>query len=382
MDARKKANVPLVIGTAGTCGTNSSVDWMVDITREIAKQKKQKVKVAVVQSSQKNQDVINALRGKKIKSLEPKIRMSEEVVRSCRNIVALAGAEQINKAIDTGADVIIAGRTTDTAIIAALPLQNGCEPGTAWHGAKIAECGALCTTNPKSGVVMVEFGRDSFVVTPMLKGAKATKKTVAAHMIYENSNPFVLTEPGGELDVSDAQYRTDGNSVVVQGGKWKKASKYNVKLEGAKIAGYQTISIVLVRHPKYVKNIKEWCDDIKNKCTKKVREKIKAKKFLMELRIIGLNATLGEWEPNTSGGHEVGVLGIVTAETEDDANEISKILNPFLLHHSIGDDEEPTFAFPFSPPEISRGPVYEFCLNHVMTLNDPMDAFRIRTEKI
>ena len=37
----------------------------------------------------------------------------------------------------------------------------------------------------------------------------------------------------------------------------------------------------------------------------------------------------------------------------------------------------PTFAFPFSPAEIDRGPVYEFCLNHVMWLDDPMDAFSL-----
>ncbi|MBT6266595.1 MAG: hypothetical protein HOI86_02780, partial [Tateyamaria sp.] len=36
MAARAKIGVPLLIGTAGTCGTNSTVDWLVDITKEIA----------------------------------------------------------------------------------------------------------------------------------------------------------------------------------------------------------------------------------------------------------------------------------------------------------------------------------------------------------
>ena len=65
--------------------------------------------------------------------------------------MALAGVEQISAALATGADIVIAGRTTDTAIIAALPLERGCHAGVAWHGAKIGECGALCATNPQSG---------------------------------------------------------------------------------------------------------------------------------------------------------------------------------------------------------------------------------------
>jgi hypothetical protein len=31
----------------------------------------------------------------------------------------------------------------------------------------------------------------------------------------------------------------------------------------------------------------------------------------------------------------------------------------------------------FSPAEINVGAIYEFCLNHVMELEDPMDAFSL-----
>ena len=72
------------------------------------------------------------------------------------------------------------------------------------------------------------------------------------------------------------------------------------------------------------------------------------------------------------------MLGIVTAPTQELAQEIAKYLNPYLLHHPLTrDEEQPTFAFPFSPAEIDRGAAYEFCLNHVMTLADPMDAFHL-----
>ena len=69
---------------------------------------------------------------------------------------------------------------------------------------------------------------------------------------------------------------------------------------------------------------------------------------------------------------------MVTARTPELAAEIGKLLNPYLLHHPLTKEEEqPTFAFPFSPAEVDRGPVYEFCLNHVLTLDEPMDVFSL-----
>ena len=131
----------------------------------------------------------DALGRGRITPLIPAPEISAERLRACTNIVALAGVEQIQAALETGADIVIAGRTTDTAIIAALPIARGCHPGAAWHGAKIGECGALATTNPNSGTILIEFDEEGFTVTPMSEEASATPYTVSAHMLYENSNP-------------------------------------------------------------------------------------------------------------------------------------------------------------------------------------------------
>ena len=85
----------------------------------------------------------------------------------------------------------------------------------------------------------------------------------------------------------------------------------------------------------------------------------------------------GHWNENRHTGRGR-ALGLVTAKSAELSAEIGKLLNPYLLHHPLTIEEEvPTFAFPFSPAEIDRGPVYEFCLNHVMRLDDPMDAFSL-----
>ncbi len=117
--------MPLVIGTAGTCGSDSAVDWLVEITREILADLGQSAKVAVLKSNQPAARVTEALNAGQVTPLHPAPEIDEAVLASCTNIVALAGAEQIAAALETGADIVIAGRTTDTAIIAALPLDAG-----------------------------------------------------------------------------------------------------------------------------------------------------------------------------------------------------------------------------------------------------------------
>lgn len=386
MKARAEAGVPLVIGTAGTCGTDSAVDWFLEITREIAAELGQSLKVAVLRSSQKPEKVAELLAAGRVHPLAAAPDVSGELIESCTNIVALAGAEQIAAAIQTGADIIIAGRTTDTAIIAALPLMRGCDSGGAWHGAKVGECGALCATNPQSGVILVDFDEAGFTITPTADGAKATPHTVSAHMLYENSDPFILYEPGGHLDVSGAEYAAvDDASVRVTGAKWVPSERYSVKLEGARVAGYQTILMALLRDRRYVENAQAWADDILKRCRAKAEDRLglDAEDFSLELRLIGVNATFGERETRPGAPAEVGVLGIVTAKSEALANEIGKILNPYLLHHPLTrQEEQPTFAFMFSPAEVNVGATYEFCLNHVMELDDPMDAFSLEVLEV
>lgn len=381
MDAAHAAGVPLVIGTAGTCGAGTAVDWLLDITREILAERGRSAKIAVLKSDQPAARIAQAMADGRLHPLDPAPPIDADLLAQCTNIVALAGAEQITTALETGADIVIAGRTTDTAIIAALPLARGGQAGAAWHGAKIGECGALCATNPQSGVLQLDFDATGVTVTPLAEGAQATPHTVSAHMLYENSDPFILFEPGGHLDVTGAQYTAlDDTRVRIEGSEWVPSPRYTVKLEGARVAGCQAMILALLRDPHYVENADAWCADIIAKCSARVVERLglAADHFTIELRQIGKNATLGALEQRVGDPVELGILGIVTAQSQEAANDAAKLLNPFLLHHPLTRaEEQPTFAFPFSPAEVQLGPLYEFCLNHVMELDDPMDAFTL-----
>lgn len=384
--ARDEAGVPLVIGSAGTCGTNSTVDWMYDITAELAAELGQNLRIARIYSDQPVARVQAALAAGRITPLDPAPEVSADSLAACSNIVALAGAEQISAAIATGADIVIAGRTTDTATVAALPLMRGDHAGGAWHGAKIAECGALCSTMPTSGVILVEFDQTGFTVTPMADGARCTPQSVSAHMLYENSDPFVLYEPGGHLDVTAARYtELNPRQVRVEGGTWVPSDRYTVKLEGARHAGFQTTILAMLRAERYVHNAKEWAASLEDFVRDLIatRMDLHAGDYDLEFRLIGINSVFGDLEVKEGSPVEVGVMGIITADTAEVSAEIGKLINPFLLHHPLTKEEElPSFAFPYSPAQSDRGALYEFCLNHVMTLDDPMDGFALLVTEV
>ena len=385
MQARAKLGVPLIIGTAGTSGTDSTVDWMYEITCELAAELAQTLRVARLYSGQDAGFVISKLAAGQVTPLSPAPEIDAERLRAMTNIVALAGAEQVQAALETGADIIIAGRTTDTAIIAALPLARGEHPGACWHGAKIAECGALCSTHPGTGVIRVTFDESGFEVEPMAPEAACTPHSVSAHMLYENSDPFRLYEPGGYLDVSAAHYKAlNGRRVRVEGSDWV-SGRYTVKLEGARLVGYQTMLLAILREGHYVANAQTWADKLVSVLSARAAEQIglATGDFSIELRLIGVSAAMGALETRESQPAEVGALCLITARDQAMADEIGRLANPFLLHMPLTEDEPlPTFAFPYSPAQTSRGAVYEFALNHVMGLDTPMEAFRLELSEV
>ncbi len=392
LEAREVAKVPIVLGSAGTCGTDDAVDWLVGITRDIAKEKGLRLQVATLKCSQDIVYVARAFDKGRVTALPPEIRppLNVDRILNCTNIVALAGAEQIGAAISTGADIIIAGRTTDTALISALPILKGEHAGSAWHGAKITECGALCSTRPGAGVIGAEFDKNSCTIVPFAADARCTPETVSAHMLYENANPFVLHEPGGHLETHDAKIEAiDDRRVRVSGSRWVKSPRYTVKLEGACWIGYRSTTLVILRDERYVRNVREWLHRVEQRLAIDVANSLGRqpgpgeKGYTVEFRLIGMDAALGELETRRQTPVEVGVLGIIVADDPPIAMEIARILNPLLLHLPLSDDEAtPTFAFPYSPPECDNGAVFEFALNHVMRLKNPMDAFRLRVRTV
>lgn len=380
MVARAQLGIPLIVGSCGTSGSDKGVDIMRGLCEEIAQELGQTVRVACIYSEQSADAVKAALREGRITALQPERAIDEALVERCSRIVAAMGAEPIMHALQQGVDIVLAGRATDTALMAAVPLMRGLPPGASWHAGKILECGAMCTTKPASGAVLAEVDAGGFTIHALAEGGRATPRTVHAHMLYENSNPFVLVEPGGVLDVTNATYTAvDERRCRVEGSTWTTSPAYTVKLEGAAPAGYQGVILNILRSPRYKDRFEEWITSLEARVRDGIRKQLGLSEgdYHLQFRAIGRDAVLGSMETATGTPVEIGVMGIVTSPDKARTKELLSMLNSPMLHFPLHDDEElPTHTFPLSPATMDRSLVYEFVLNHVMTVSDPLAPFR------
>jgi hypothetical protein len=381
MAASHEAKIPLLVGSCGTSGADAAVDWTAEIAREVARELGIGPKFACLYSEQDAETLVQKNREGHISPLAPLGPVTDELLRSCDHIVALMGPEPYIKALEDGADVVLGGRTTDTAVLAAVPLMRGKGGGPAWHAAKVAECGGQCTVKMGQGGVLISIGQDWFDIEPLDPGNRCTPESVSAHMLYESSDANVLIEPGGVLDVSAARYRAaDARVTRVTGAAWRR-QPYSMKLEGARGGPYQTVMLIGIEDPVVLARLDEFHDKLHAALVERIRSTFApAPEFNVSLRLYGWNAVSGRRVPvGSAPPREVGILFVVTAPTQDLADQMAKTCNPYFFHFPVDPSMElPSYAFPFTPAEIPRGRVYEFVLNHVVLTADPHELTRIR----
>jgi Acyclic terpene utilisation family protein AtuA len=378
--------IPLIVGSCGTSGTDAGVDWVAEIAVRIAAEDGLSFRMARIYSELDAATVIAAIDEGRVRGLPPFGDLSPDAVRSCSHIVALMGREPIVAALEAGAEVVLAGRATDTSMVAAVALMHGLPAGPAWHAAKTVECGGQCTTNPTAGGVFVRIDNGGFTVTPLSPEAACTPVSVAAHMLYENADPFRLLEPTGTLDTSAAVYTAlDERVVRVEGSRFEPSAQPTAKLEGARLAGYETISIVGIRDPHVLASLDVWLGFLRSVVEDRVRSTLDldTRQYELALHCYGADAVLGPLEGSAGPPREMGLLFKVRAPSQQTATAIAKTANPLLLHLPLpGMDHLPSFAFATSPAEIERGPSYEFVLNHVLEMENGTDLFRVDLSEV
>ncbi|MFJ4471662.1 acyclic terpene utilization AtuA family protein [Streptomyces sp. NPDC089424] len=385
LKAAAGAGIPLIVGSCGTSGTDSGVDWIADIVAGIQHDEGLDLPVARIYSEQNAEDLKRRLAAGRIRPLRPAAELQAETLDNCTRIVGVMGHEPIVAALEAGARVVLAGRATDTAIAAAYPLMKGMPAGPTWHASKIIECGGQCTTDPRLGGVLATIDAGGFTVEPLDPAAACTPILVAAHMLYETANPFEMREPDGTLDVREATYTAlDDVTVRVEGSRFHVADQHTVKLEGARITGYETMSFTAIRDPHILARIDDWAALLRTTLRERVEQTIglSEDKYAFDVRLYGHNAVLGDLEPATGAPREVGVMLLVNAPDQATATAVAKIANPLMLHLPTPDMHHlPSLAFATSPAETERGPAYEFVLNHAVDTTGPTDLFRIECEE-
>lgn len=380
MRAQAAGGIPLLIGSCGTSGCDMALDWMHDIAVEIARESGLTPRIALLYSEQNRALLEQRAVDGGILPLAPVEDLVAGVFAACDHVVALMGPEPYIEALRGGADIVLGGRTTDTAVIAAVPLMMGAGAGAAWHAGKTSECGGLCTARSRDGGVMVRVGVGHFDIEPLATSNACTPTTVSAHMLYENSDPFRLTEPGGVLDVSAARYEALDDRIVRVSGSVFEPAPYTMKLEGAAGGPFQTIMLVGIQDRRVLAEIPRFIAQMESFFRSRLQATMGALPgdYDVSLRPYGWNAVSGDAvDPAAPAPREIGLMFVATAATQELATQIAKTCNPAFFHMPLDPDQElPSYAFPFSPAEIERGQVYEFKLNHVVRVGDPLELVR------
>lgn len=183
---------------------------------------------------------------------------------------AYIGAFPLAEALATGADVVIAGRSTDTALaLAPMVHEFGWRPdqfhllaaGTiAGH---IVECGAQCTggnciadwkTIPdfaNIGYPIIEAEPDgSFVITKHHgTGGRVSQDTVKEQLLYELGDPHNYITPDCIADFTTVRLSDDGpNRVRVSGIKGRPATPF-LKISISYLHGYKAQGTIVYSWP-------------------------------------------------------------------------------------------------------------------------------------
>jgi hypothetical protein len=176
------------------------------------------------------------------------------------------GIEAFQRALDLGADVVIAGRACDSAVFAAVPATLGYPLGPTLHMSKIIECCSLCCTPGGRDTVIGTLEGDSFVIDSMNPTRHASPMSMAAHSLYEQADPYAVREPEGTLHTRDSRYEAvDEHRTRVAGSRWEPARNLTIKIE-ARCVSASVRSRCGSADPRVIANIKSITANVEKSC--------------------------------------------------------------------------------------------------------------------
>jgi len=376
------SGIPMIIGTCGGAGGEPHLQRCVSILRGIAREDGLKFKLAVIHAEQDKGYLKARLAAGRIAPLGPAPALDEATIERAERIVGMMGPEPYMRALDAGAEVILAGRSTDPAPWAALAMHHGIGPGPAWYAGKMLECACNAALPKGHDCLFVTVQRDSVECEPTNPERRCTPLSVAVQALHENASPVLHRE----LDTAGCEITAVSERATrVSGMRWA-PRPYTIKLEGAEKVGYSAIVFAGTRDPGLVEGIDGFLDDVRASVAAKVATfGVRPGDYRLVFRLYGKNGVMGEWEPRRrDAAHEIGILAEAVAQSQESASAVIAVARATLLHTDFAGRmcKEGNMAFPFSPSDIERGAVYRFSLRHVVAPNDPYEMFPIEYESI
>jgi len=394
----RDAGIPVIIGSAGTAGADVHVDWTVGIVQDIVQATGRSLRAAVIYAEQDKDRLLSLLAQGRILPLDAAPAIDERTIKRSERIVGMMSVEQLQGALEQGVDIVIAGRCSDAALYAALPIKMGFPKGLSWHAGKVMECGTMAAvrrdrdgsvgnsgpTQYNRGVLLGTVTHYDARITAIGPGLACTPASVAGHSLYENGDPFLFAESAGVFDLTRSTYESaDGQTVRIAGSAFHPGERYTIKLEGAELAGYASVIVGGIRDPFIIRQLDDWVQralaSIRSKVSHLLSHVLSKEDYKLAVHVYGRDAVMGAAEPGSVlPPHEVGLVLEVLAPTQELATTIAQISRQPLLHNPVPgwSGGVTTFAFLHNPAHLERGPVYEFNLNHIALPDTTDELFR------
>lgn len=375
----RRLNVPMMIGSAGDTGTNSRVDRYVGIVKDLAREHGLKPFKLGYFYSEVSKDTVRGKieRGEAVRGLDGRKDLTLDELDATDRIVGVAGVHPYIKLLDMGADVIIGGRSSDCAIFAAPAIRRGYPEALAYYYGKVMECASFCA-EPYAGKesVIGEITMEDVKVTAMLPEQRCTVASVAAHAMYERSNPYYEYFLGGHIDMRDCIYEQfDERTTRVTGPRYVPADELRVKLEGAGKVGERYVGIVGVRDPYTISRI----DEVIAWAKAAVSERFGPDGYQLSYTVYGRDGVMGDLEPLRHRlSHELCIVVQGVAPTKEMAEEVCMTGSRQMFYARLPNVKGTAGGVAFLLDEVMpASPAYRWTLNHTMRVEDPLEIFPV-----
>jgi len=378
--------IPVVIGTCGGAGAEPHLQTVAELAREIAKEDGLAFKMALIHADQTPAKVKSWLNEGRVTELRNVPPLTEMTVERSTRIVGMMGAEPFMKALDEGAQVVLAARASDAASWAGCAMSMGMPPAPSWYSGKMLECGTASATPKGHDCLMATVRTDHLEVEPMNPARRCTPLSVATHGLHENASPTIHEEPGGLLDATDCAFTAISDRIVkISGMQWR-TREYDVKLEGAEFIGFRAITICGTRDPILICQIDSYLQTVRDDVQMRaVGFGVSSEAYHLVFHVYGKDGVMGAAEPvKHSTSHELGIVVEVVSQNEEDAKAVLAIARVVIPKVDFPGRlcKSGNMAFPFSPSDISVGPTYKFSIFHVVKPDSPLSMFPIEYEEV
>ncbi|MGG5808563.1 acyclic terpene utilization AtuA family protein [Falsiroseomonas sp. CW058] len=381
MRAVRTTGAPLLIGSAGSAGAAPHLAATLALMDAVAKEDGLSFRVAVIHADIDRAWLRATAAAGRTRPIGASIgALTAGTIDAAAHIVGQMGTEAFLRALALEPDIIVAGRACDTAIFAAVPLLLGYDPGLATHMAKIIECTSICCIPGGRDAMLGTLDGEGFTLESMNPARAATPLSVAAHSLYEQSDPLVVHEPEGTLHVGSASFTAlDARRTRVSGAAWQPAVQPTIKLEGAEKVGERAVLLAASCDPRVIANR----DAILAGVQAQVAEILPGSDYTLRFRVYGTGATSLFATPALPA-EEAFFLGECIAAEADRAKAVVATAKQYLLHHGFAGrlSTGGNIAFPFTPPELSAGAAWRYSIYHVAECDDLAAAFPVETTTI